>query len=132
MKLLRVSSMILRIAFLLALIIGISFWAGWIIPTQGVRGIHMLIGILFVLSLWGIGIAKGFLLPGKNLALGIVFLLIGIAVAVVGINQDQWRAVTGIEVMNTIHLVLNILSISLGEMVTGRALRQAKTQAANV
>ncbi|GCE49969.1 hypothetical protein EI42_01707 [Thermosporothrix hazakensis] len=131
MKLLCVSSLTLRLTFVFAILLGLYFWAGWIVPAEGVREIHMLISLFFVLSLWGIGIATSFLLPGKNLALGIVFFLVGGAVAVVGVNQDLWRAVVGIEAMNTIHLVLNIFSMCLGGMVVGRALCQAKTQAAN-
>ena len=130
MKFLRISSMTLRVTFLLAIILGISFWAGWIAPSPGLRGIHMLIGILFVLSLWGIGVAEIFLLPRKNLPLGIALVVIGIAVVIVGLNQDQWRASVGLELMNTIHLVLNVLAISLGEMAVARALRLAKTHAA--
>lgn len=128
MKFLRISSMTLRITFLLAIILGISFWAGWIAPSPGLRGIHMLIGILFVLSLWGIGVAEIFLLARKNLPLGITLVVVGIAVVIVGLNQDQWRASVGLELMNTIHLVLNILAISLGEIAVARAQRLAKTR----
>ena|SRR5260370_39030933 len=129
MKIIRICSMIVRASFILALILGLSFWFGWLAPTPGIQGIHMLLGIIFVLGLWGIGLAQGFALKNGSLALGIATFIVGLAVVIVGLQQDSWRASVGVEAMNGIHLVLNILAIGLAEMVAGRSKRLAKAQA---
>ena len=131
MKVLTILSMIVRLAFLAALIMGLGFWFGWWIPSGSLTGIHMLLGIIFVLGLWGVGLAQGFALKQNgSFALGLLTFVVGLAVAIVGMGQDSWRASIGVEAMNSIHLVLNILAMGVAEMVAGRSRRIAKAQVA--
>lgn len=127
MKLIRISSMTVRVTFLLALILGLGFWLGWVPVSPSFTGIHMLIGIIFVLGLWGIGFAQ--IQNGKAM-LGALIIIVGLAVVVVGIGQESWRAFIPVEAMNSIHLILNILAIGLAEMLVARSKRLAKAQAA--
>lgn len=129
MKLIRICSMTVRVTFLLALLLGLSFWVGWLAPTPAFRGIHMLLGFIFVLGLWGVGLVQGFVLKNGSIALGVATFLVGLAVVIVGLGQDQWRASVNVELMNTIHLLLNILAIGLSEMIAGRSKRLAAAQA---
>ena len=129
MKLITTCSMIVRASFLLALILGLGFWFTWWTPTPAIRGIHMLLGIIFVLGLWGVGLAQGFAIKNGSFLLGILTFLVGLAVVIVGLGQDSWRGSINVEAMNSIHLVLNILAIGLSEMVVGRSRRLAKAQA---
>lgn len=129
MKLITICSMTVRTTFILALILGLTFWFGWLVPNDAFRGIHMLLGIIFVLGLWGIGLVQGFVLKKGSIGLGLATFIVGLAVIIVGVFQDQWRASINVELMNTIHLVLNILAIGLAEMVAGRSKRLALAQA---
>lgn len=125
MKVIRICSMIVRVSFILALILGLGFWFGWWAPSQSITGIHQLLGIIFVLGLWGLGLA---VLRRGSVVLGVLAIIVGLAVLIVGLGQDSWRASVGVEAMNGIHLVLNILAIGLAEVIAGRSRRLAKAQ----
>lgn len=129
MKLIRICAMTVRATFLLALILGLGFWLGWIPATHSITGIHMLLGILFVLGLWGVGLVQGFVLKKGSFGLGVLTFLVGLAVVIVGLGQEAWQASVGVELMNSIHLGLNILAIGLAEMVFARSKRLALAQA---
>lgn len=128
MKVLTIAQMVLRIAGLLALILGLCFWIGLIAPTPGIRGVHMLLGILVVLALWAMGLAQG-AIKGGNFGLAVGTFLVGLIVAIVGLWQDSWRASINVTLLNTIHLLLGIIAIGFGEMVGARSKRVARANA---
>lgn len=128
MKVLTIAQMTLRVAGLLALILGLCFWIGWIAPTQGIRGIHMLLGIIVVLSLWVMGLAQG-AIKGGSFGLAIGTFIVGLAVVIVGLWQDSWRASIDVTLLNTLHLLLGIIAIGFGEMLGGRSRRLARAKA---
>ena len=128
MRVITISSMILRVAFLLVLILGISFWAGWIAPSQGFKGIHMLLGIIVVLALWIIGLAQG-RLKGGSFGLAILTFVVGLVVVIVGLWQDSWKTAANLELINITHLVLGFIAIGVAEMVASRSRRLAKANA---
>lgn len=131
MKVMNIALMVLRVAFLLALILGIIFWANPALPAQntGLKDVHMALGIIVVLSLWIIGLAQGFIKGGGNFGLALGTFIIGLAVAVVGIGQESWRG-ANVELFNIIHLLLGLLAIGFGEMVAGRTKRLARAASA--
>lgn len=131
MKIIRICTMTVRATFLLALILGLGFWLGWIPVMPSITGIHMLLGILFVLGLWGVGLVQGFVLKKGSFGLGVLTFLVGLAVVIVGLGQEAWRASVGVELMNSIHLALDILAIGLAEMVAARSKRLAQAQVAS-
>lgn len=131
MKVLTISQMVLRAAVLLALILGIIFWINPALPAQneGLKGTHMLLGIIVVISLWIIGLAQGFV-KGGNFGLALGTFVVGLAVAIVGLFQESWKgAGANVELINVIHLLLGLIAVGFGEMIGARAKRLAQATA---
>jgi hypothetical protein len=126
MKVLTIAIMVLRLAVLAALIMGILFWTG---NAVNLIPIHMLIGIIVVLSLWVIGLAQGFL-KGGSFGLAAATFILGLIIAIVGLYQQSWLTGTAHWVIQVIHLLLGLSAIALGEMIYGRTRRRLKTTAA--
>lgn len=134
MKFLKIAQWILRVAAILALLIGLAFWGQPGLPAENpaLKSVHMLLGIIVVLSLWAIGLAQGNV-KGGSLGLGIGTFIVGLAVAIVGLWQESWKGGAGqgtIELINTLHLLLGLIAIGFGEMIVGRVKRRAKAIAA--
>src|SRR5690242_19443768 len=68
----RIASIILRLCAALAVILGILFWSG---NALNLIPIHMLLGLLVVLSLWIVGIGQAFSRGGSWPVAGGAFLL---------------------------------------------------------
>jgi len=132
MRIVTISQMVLRAAFLLALILGIIFWVNPGLPAQneGLKGVHMLLGIIVVLSLWIIGLAQGFVKGGGSFGLALGTFIVGLAVAIVGLWQESWKGEgANILLINIIHLLLGLCAVGFGEMIVGRIKRRARAQA---
>ncbi|HEX7735783.1 MAG TPA: hypothetical protein VF458_13015 [Ktedonobacteraceae bacterium] len=132
MKALTITQMILRVAALCAVILGIIFWANpsFYFTNKALINIHMLLGIIVVLSLWVIGFLQG-RLKGGNFGLALGTFVIGLIVAIVGLFQHSWKdAGVNVELINGIHLLLGIIAVGFGEMIGGRVKRAAKVAAA--
>lgn len=132
MKVLKIAQWVLRIAFLAALIIGLIFWANPALPaeSQAVKGVHMLLGIIVVISLWIVGLAQG-RLKGGSFGLAVGTFIVGLAVAIVGLWQESWKGTgANVELINTIHLLLGLIAVGFGEMIAGRVRRATKAAAA--
>ena len=69
----RIASIVLRVCGALAVILGLLFWSG---NLMNLIPIHMLLGILVVLSLWVLGIGQA-LARGGSWPLAIGALLLG-------------------------------------------------------
>lgn len=120
----RITSMVLRISALIALILGILFWTGVVPVSNATQGIHMLFGILVALSLIVLGFAFGNT-KGGNWGLSAGAFVLAIVMVIVGMTQTQimpqnhW-------VIQVIHLLLGLGAIGLGEMISGRTRRLNK------
>jgi hypothetical protein len=126
MKVITIAVWVLRIAVLAAIILGILFWTG---NAENLIPVHMLIGIIAVLSLWVIGLAQGFI-KGGSFGLALATFIVGLALAIVGLYQQQWLLGSSHWIIQVIHLLLGLSTIGLGEMVNGRTRRLAKSTAA--
>lgn len=124
MKVIIITDWILRIAALAALVLGLLFWTGNA-ETEGIRLVHMLLGIIVVLSLWTLGLAQGF--RGGSFALALATFVVGLLLVIVGLYQTGWLLGSYHWIIQVIHLLLALIAIGLGEMITGRAKRQART-----
>ncbi|HYL44716.1 MAG TPA: hypothetical protein VEU97_15135 [Ktedonobacteraceae bacterium] len=124
MKVLTITLMILRLAVLVALIFGILFWLD--IATNFIP-IHMLIGIIVVLSLWIIGLVQGFM-KGGSLPFAVLTFVLGLALAIVGLYQQQWLVGSAHWIIQVIHLLLGLSAIAVAEMIVGRTKRRVKAQ----
>ncbi len=123
----RVTSWILRISFLAAIILGIIFWTG---NANNLKPVHIVIGFILVISLFVLGIAQG--MQGGSFGLALATFVVGIALAFVGLFQERWLRDPDPKhwIIQVIHLLLALTAIGLGEMITARASRRAKRAAA--
>lgn len=122
MKVMTIAVMVLRLSVLVALVMGIIFWTG---NADNLQPIHMLIGIIVVLSLWVIGLAQGFMKGSFGLA--VVTFVLGLALAIVGLYQKGWLGGSAHWVIQVIHLLLGLSAIGLGEMIYARTRKRLKT-----
>jgi hypothetical protein len=127
MQVIKISQWVLRISALIVLVLGILFWTNAINPdtSGGIVLVHMLLGILVVLALWTMGIAQG--LRGGSFGLALATFVWGLLTLALGLFQQ--RILTDPSsphwIIQVIHLILGLGAIGLGEMVAGRAKRQA-------
>ena len=124
MRTITISIMVLRVAVLLALILGILFWTG---NFQNLTLIHMLLGFIVVISLWVIGLAQGFT-KGGSFGLAVATFVVGLLLAIVGLYQDNWLPGSAHWVIQVIHLLLGLSAIGLGEMTAARTRRRLQVQ----
>jgi uncharacterized membrane protein len=108
----RVTSAVLTLAGLLALISGVLFWTG---TALNLMALHMLLGFLAVGALWVIGVAQAFT-PGGSwiiaafaLSIGAVMIIIGIMQAALLTGEFHW-------IIQILHLGLGLLTIGMGHM----------------
>ena len=123
MRTINIALMVLRVAWILTIILGIVFWIG---NTDTLIPIHMLLGIIVVISLWVIGLAQGFI-KGGNFVLALATFLLGLIIAIVGLNQANWLTGSNHWIIQVIHLLLGIAAIGLAEMIAARTKRRLRT-----
>ncbi len=118
----RIAIMVLRLCALAALTLGILFWTG---HADQLHDLHMLIGIVLVLSLWTVAFAQIASPGGIALAAGAA--AVGVLLFVVGVTQE--RILPGVShwVIQVVHLGLALLAVGLGETMAGRAARAERT-----
>ena len=123
----RIAIMVLRITVLFNLITGIIFWTG---NADSLQIVHIISGILAVLSLWTLGILQG--LRGGSFGLALATFLVGFLLALVGLFQGRWLTDPANHwIIQVIHLILGLAAIGLGERVAGLYRRlTAKSEAA--
>jgi hypothetical protein len=110
----RIAIMVLRVAVLFNLVTGIIFWTGNADPLQIV---HIIVGILAVISLWTLGILQG--LRGGTFSLALATFVVGFLLALVGLFQKNWLPEPNANhwIIQVIHLILGLAAIGLGERV---------------
>ncbi|MBV9615217.1 MAG: hypothetical protein JO031_07165 [Ktedonobacteraceae bacterium] len=120
----RITVNVLRASALLALILGVLNWVG--LFPDSLIAIHMILGIIVVLSLWVLGGAIATTPGGIGLAIG-AFVL-GLITFILGLTQKQllpdpnsvhW-------VIQVVHLLLGLSAIGMGEAIAGRYRRQSQ------
>jgi hypothetical protein len=123
----RIASIILRLSGALAVILGLLFWSG---NSLNLIPIHMLLGLLVVLSLWIVGIGQAFS-SGGSWPLAGGALLLGLLVIVVGMRQSSLLVGPFHWVIQVVHLLLGILAVGIGQIAAARgrnsgAIREAQ------
>jgi hypothetical protein len=81
--------------------------------------IHMLLGLLVVLSLWIVGIGQAFS-SGGSWPLAGGALLLGLLVIVVGMTQSSLLVGPFHWVIQVVHLLLGILAVGIGQIAAAR------------
>lgn len=125
----RATLWVLRVCVLLTLILGIVFWAG---NVDAVVPIHMLLGILVVLSLWVLAVATA-TAKGGNWGLAAGAFVLGIIIVALGLRQTSILPAPSLHwIIQVIHLLLGLSAAGLGEAMAGRykRLNAARTAAA--
>jgi hypothetical protein len=123
----RIASIVLRLSGALAVILGLLFWSG---NGLNLIPIHMLLGLLVVLSLWIVGIGKAFS-SGGSWPLAGGALLLGLLVIVVGMRQSSLLVGPFHWVIQVVHLLLGVLAVGIGQIAAARrrnsgAIREAQ------
>ena len=123
--LIRVGVMVLRICALLALILGIIVW---IANINIIVPIHMLLGILVMLSLWALAFGIATAPKGRNIGLAIGAFVLSLVMLFVGLQQTNSLFLTPSThwIIQVVHLLIGIGAIGIGEAIAGRYRRLNK------
>jgi len=120
---LKVTSMIVRVAVLVVLILGVSFWLNWINTDTNpvLLDIHEIAGMLIGLGLLLVGIIL--IARGGNASLGLVSIVLAVLLPIVGIGRVNW--LTGASdphwLIQVGHLALGLGAFALVEIGGSRA-----------
>jgi hypothetical protein len=112
----RIASVTLSLAGLLALIFGLLFWTG---SALNLISMHMLLGLLAVGALWVIGIGQAFSKAGSWI-FAVCALVVGATMIAIGMIQSSLMVGTSHWIIQVIHLVLGLLTIGIGHMGAAR------------
>jgi len=122
----RSSLMGLRAIFLVNLVLGILFWTG----RESGAGVlvHMLLGIIFVVLLWIVGVIAA--LRTGRISLQLATFLLGLVIAIFGLAQASILPGSGHAIVQVIHLVLALAGLGTAEMCAARVRRRATAKVA--
>jgi hypothetical protein len=110
--------MALRITGAVQIILGLIIWTG---KADGLTGIHILVGVIVVLTLWALAVMAFRAAVSRPLA--IVAFVWGLVVPIVGLAQTSILKGNGHWVIQVVHLLLGLGAIGLGEALAARMLR---------
>lgn len=114
----KIAQMALRGSGVLALLLGLIFWAGY---GSSLRQVHMLLGVIVVLALWTLaGIAAK---VGAPLLRVVMAVLWGFVVVGLGMTQTQFYPGSLHWVIRLTHLLVGIGAMAQGERLARFALR---------
>lgn len=104
------AQMLLRLFGVILIVLGILFWTG---TALSLVNVHMLIGLLFVITLWVLSGLAGAAHQSMGLvALGVVW---GIIVLVLGMVQSRLMVGSVHWVIQVLHLLVGIAGMGIGE-----------------
>jgi hypothetical protein len=112
----RIASIVLSFAGLLALILGLLIWTG---TNANLVQMHMLLGFLAVGALWVIGIGQAFS-AGGSWVIAACALVVGASLIFIGMTQATLMVGAFHWVIQVIHLALGLLVIGIGHIGAGR------------
>jgi hypothetical protein len=110
----------MRIAIALQIIVGIALWTGhW----MSLAKVHMIVGLLYVLMLWGIaGIA---IAQRRSTGLATFALVWGLVIAAFGMTQQGILIGDLHWIVRVMHLVIGIAAMPVAERLAGSATQGA-------
>jgi hypothetical protein len=125
-RILTIAHMFVRITGVLLLILGLLIWAE---NMGGLIMMHMLLGVIFVLSL--VVFAAAAQQAGASLGTAIGLALLGLVVLVLGITQMNLlpRPDPNHWIIQVVHLLVGMAAIGLAEAVGGRLRRMRLAEA---
>lgn len=114
----NIAHWVVRIAGVLALILGLLFWTG---DARGLIAVHMLLGVLTVLGLWLLAATAS--QQGVPIGLTVGAAVIGLIVLVLGLTQTSLLPGGAHWIVQAIHLIFGMAAVASGEMIGGRLRR---------
>ncbi len=118
--------MLVRISGVLQLILGLLIWTE---SGANLVPLHMLLGLVFVLSLWVLAAVSVRADVPVGLAAGAA--VAGLLVLVLGMTQAGLMPGSSHWVIQVIHLLIGIAAVGLGEVIGGRVRRNGLRAAAS-
>jgi hypothetical protein len=117
----RITSVILSLSGVLALIIGLLLWTH---TALNLVSLHMLLGMLVVAALWVIGIAQAFA-RGGSWIIAVSALILGGLVFYLGMIQSSLMVGQVHWIIQVVHLLLGVAAIGVGHMAAARCRKGA-------
>jgi hypothetical protein len=118
----RIASVLLSVAGLLALVLGLLAWTG---TASNLMQMHMLLGFLTVGALWVVGIGQAFFRGGSPvLAVGAI--IIGALTVIFGMTHPSLMEGELHWIIQVLHLTLGVITIGLGHIAAARHKRAIK------
>jgi hypothetical protein len=117
----RIAQAGLRLCFLINLVLGLYFW---ISGNDTLVGLHMLVGILFVIFLWAFSAIVG--LQTGSVGFVAVCFVLGLLIAILGLTQTSIVEGSGHWIVQVVHLLLAIVAIGFAEMYGARLRRRVQ------
>ena len=112
----RIASILLGILSVVALILGVLFWTG---NAYGLVNVHMILGILIVVLLWGVGVGQA-LSKGGSWPLAIGAIVFGIVMTWLGMAQRTLLPGPSHIVIQIVHLFLGLATVGFAQSMAGR------------
>jgi hypothetical protein len=116
----RIASIVLRVCGGLALLLGLLFWLG---IARNFLPVHILLGVLVVLSLWIIGVAQA--VAGGSWSMAVGALLLGVLVAALGMTQSSLLLGPLHWVIQVVHLLLGAAAVGFGQGMVARMVERS-------
>jgi hypothetical protein len=111
----NIARMLVRAAFIVQIVLGVIFWTG---NALGLKNLHMLIGIILVLSLETIVVAAA--RRGVDTGLWVLGGVWGVLTVLLGYSQENLLTGSAHWVIQVLHLLVGIGAIGLSEALAGR------------
>ena len=121
---LTIVQMLVRIIGVLQLILGLLIWSE---NMNNLIGIHTLIGLVFVVSLWVLAAASTRAGVPIGLAAGVAIL--GLVALVFGLVQTSLLPGSSHWVIQVLHLLIGMAAVGSGEAIGGRLRRMRLNEA---
>src|SRR5690242_536988 len=102
---------VVRIAGVLALILGLLFWTG---DVRGLTPVHILLGTLTVLALWLLAATAS--QQGVPISLTAGAAVIGLIAILLGFTQDSLLPGASHWLIQVLHLIVGMAAVASGEM----------------
>lgn len=110
-----IAQIVLRVTGLANIVLGLFFWSG---HAFNLVPVHMLLGIVVVLSLWTLaGLAAAARVSAGLVASAIIW---GFVVPALGFSQDSLVAGGAHWVIRALHLLVGLAAMGLGETLARR------------
>ena len=120
-----IAQMLIRGCGTLLILLGIPIWTG---KADGLVPIHLLLGLLLVLSLWTLAYVAA--QSGANIRIVALAFLWGLVAAILGLAQEHLLTGNAHWLIQILHLAVGLVAIGLGEMLGVQIERRARAQAA--